>query len=303
MLLNARLPLRYIFKHVRPDVVRVLLISSCFHLLKLALGEYLPLIPLQLPTILGSSIALLLAFKTSQSYDRWWEARKIWGAIVNDSRTLVLQVRTFVPDELLRPQAPDSPLRTVAYRQIAWCYCLGQSLRGLDPQAGLAAHLSAQDLAHLQPHANKPLALLALHTDQLKTLLQAGAINAYQQVQVDATLVRLCDSMGQAERIKTTVFPVSYRLLVYFFIYLFLMTLSLGLVKAIGLWEIPVLLTTASSFFLLERTARYLQDPFNNKPTDTPVTAIARTVEINLKQLLQEPNVPEPLAPEAFYLM
>ncbi|GAA3975857.1 hypothetical protein GCM10022407_21730 [Hymenobacter antarcticus] len=303
MLLNTRIPLRYIFKHIRPDVVRALLISSFFHLLKLWLGEYLPLIPLQLPTILGSSIALLLAFKTSQSYDRWWEARKIWGAIVNDSRTLVLQVRTFVPDTYLRPTAPDSPVRTTAYRQIAWCYCLGQSLRGLDPTAGLAAYLSEQDLAGLRPHANKPLALLALHTTQLKELLAAQALNPYQQVQLDTTLVRLCDAMGQAERIKTTVFPVSYRLLVYFFIYLFLMTLSLGLVKTIGLWEIPVLLTTASSFFLLERTARYLQDPFNNKPTDTPVTAIARTVEINLRQLLQEPEVPAPLAPEAFYLM
>ncbi|MBC8084996.1 MAG: hypothetical protein H7Z21_17505, partial [Hymenobacter sp.] len=122
MLLNARFPLRYIFKHIRADVVRVLLISIFFHLIKLPLGEYLPLIPLQLPTILGSSIALLLAFKTSQSYDRWWEARKIWGTIVNDSRTLVLQVRAFVPDEFLRPWAPDSPLKTMAYRQIAWCY-------------------------------------------------------------------------------------------------------------------------------------------------------------------------------------
>ena len=176
-------------------------------------------------------------------------------------------------------------------------------MRGLDPVAGLAAYLSAQDLAYLRPQANKPLALLALHAGQLRDLLLSQAVNPYQQVQLDATLVRLCDSMGQAERIKTTVFPVSYRLLVYFFIYLFLMTLSLGLVKTIGLWEIPVLLTTASSFFLLERTARYLQDPFSNKPTDTPVTAIARTVEINLKQLLQEADVPAPLAAGAFFLM
>ena len=303
MLIDAKFPLRYIFKHIWADVVRVLLISTFFHLLKLALGGYLPLIPLQLPTILGSSIALLLAFKTSQSYDRWWEARKIWGAIVNDSRTLVLQVRTFVPEEFLGANAPGSPLKTSAYRQMAWCYCLGQSLRGLNPTAGLSAFLSASDLASLQGHANKPLALLALHTDQVKSLYQQGALNAYQQVQLDATLVRLCDAMGQAERIKHTVFPVSYRLLVYYFIYLFLMTLSLGLVKTMGLWEIPVLLTTASSFFLLERTARYLQDPFNNKPTDTPVTAIARTVEINIRQLLHESQVPAPLAPGAFYLM
>ena len=303
MLLDTKFPLRYAFQRIRPDVVRVLFISIFFHLLKLALGKYLPLIPLQLPTILGSAISLLLAFKTSQSYDRWWEARKIWGAIVNDSRTLVLQLRTFVPDAFLTPAGLESPLHTVARRQIAWCYCLGETLRGLDTSATLARHLTGPELAGLHEQANKPLALLALHHDQLKTLYQQQALNDMHQVQLDDTLARLCDSMGQAERIKGTVFPVSYRLLVYVFIYLFLLTLSLGLVNTIGLWEIPVLLVTASSFFLLERTARFLQDPFSNQPTDTPVTAIARTIEINLLQLLEAPDVPAPLAPDGFYLM
>lgn len=303
MLLNKTFPVSYIFKHIRPDVVRVLLISVSFHLLKLGLGAYLPLIPLQLPAILGSLISLLLAFKTSQSYDRWWEARKIWGAIVNDSRTLVLQVRTFLPDAVRQLSGPGAPLRVLAYRQMAWCYSLGQSLRELDPVAGLGTYLPEPELAGLASQAHKPLALLALHTDQLRALYQQGAFNAYQQVQLDATLVRLTDAMGQAERLKTTVFPVSYRLLVYSFIYLFLMTLSLGLVKAIGLWEIPVLLTLSSSFFLLERTARYLQDPFSNQPTDTPMTALARTVEANLRQLLREPEASWPPAPETFYRM
>ncbi|OGX87157.1 hypothetical protein BEN47_11820 [Hymenobacter lapidarius] len=303
MLLDINLPISYIFKRILPDVLRVLLISVFFQVLKQFVGEQLPPIPLQLPTILGGSISLLLAFKISQSYDRWWEARKIWGSIVNDSRTLVLQVSGFVPDSLLRPDDADSPLRAVAYRQIAWCYCLGQSLRGLDPLATLAAYLPAAELAYLGAHTNKSLGLLALHTRQIKSLFEQQALNPFQQVQLDTTLVRLCDSMGRAERIKSTVFPASYRLLVYFLIYLFLFTLSLGLVETIGLWEIPVLLAIASTFFLLERTARYLQDPFNNQPTDTPVTAIARTVEINLKQLLQEREIPQPVAPEAFYLM
>ncbi|SFP94974.1 bestrophin family protein [Hymenobacter arizonensis] len=303
MLLNTHLPIGYVVKHIRADVVRVLLISIFFHLLKLVLGAYLPLIPLQLPTILGSLISLLLAFKTSQSYDRWWEARKIWGGIVNDSRTLVLQVRTFLPDAYRQRVGPGAPLAVLAYRQMAWCYSLGQALRGQDAAAGLETYLSAAEGATLTSQVHKPLALLAGHADQLRDLYQHGALNAYQQVQLDATLARLTDAMGQAERIKTTVFPVSYRLLVYCFIYLFLGTLSLGLVKAIGLWEIPVLLTISSSFFLLERTARYLQDPFSNKPTDTPVTAIARTVESSLRQLLGEAVPPQQLPAESFYLL
>jgi len=303
MLLDTQLPISYIFHRILPDVVRVLVISVCFQVLKLFFVDYLPAIPLQLPTILGSCISLLLAFQLSQSYDRWWEARKLWGAIVNDSRSLVLQVRTFVADELLYAPAPAAVLPAVAYRQMAWCYSLGQSLRGLDALAGLEAFLPASELAYLRPHTNKPLALLALHTHQFKALYQQQALSPLQQVQLDATLVRLAESMGGTERIKSTVFPASYRLLVYFLIYLFLATLSLGLVETIGLWEVPVLMTIATSFFLLERTARYLQDPFNNKPTDTPVTAIARTVEINLRQLLEEAQVPQPATPEAYYLM
>ena len=96
MLLDAKLPSRFILKRIGPDVALVLVLSAVLQVLQVYLGRYLPPIPLSLPSILGSSISLLLAFTISQSYERWWEARKVWGAIVNDSRTLVLQVRSFV---------------------------------------------------------------------------------------------------------------------------------------------------------------------------------------------------------------
>ncbi|WBO85698.1 bestrophin family protein [Hymenobacter yonginensis] len=303
MLLDVKLPVYYIFKRILPDILRVMLISIIFQLLKYFFGHYLPLIPLQLATILGSSISLLLAFNVSQSYDRWWEGRKIWGAVVNDSRTLVLQVRSFLQPEALSAREASEHLTAVAYRQIAWCYSLGESLRGQDPMPSLAKFLSEPDLAYAQAQKNRPLALLALHSTQIRELHLKQAVNTFQQVQLDSTLVRLCETMGQAERIKSTVFPANYRLLVHFLIYLFLGTLSLSLVESMGFWEVPVLLLIATTFFLIERTARYLQDPFNNAPTDTPVTAISRNVEINLKQLLEEPNVPAPLTSDTFYLM
>ncbi|WP_241502155.1 bestrophin family protein [Hymenobacter glacialis] len=293
------MPPSFILRQILPDVAVLLIISVIFQVLKVFVGPYLPPIPLSLPSILGGSISLLLAFTLSQSYDRWWEARKVWGAIVNDSRTLLLQVRSFVKADHLTPAL----LRGLAYRQMAWCYGLGEALRGQDPMATLVRYLPAQELAYAGQHANKPLALLALHTQQIKTLYEQEAINPFQQVQLDATLVRLCDAMGRAERIKSTVFPTNYRRLVHFLIYLFLGTLSLSLVEINGLWELPILLMFAVTFFLVERTARYMQDPFSDLPTDTPVTAIARTVEINLRQLLEEDEVPAPLPAEAFYLM
>ncbi|WP_460677333.1 bestrophin family protein [Hymenobacter coalescens] len=277
--------------------------SLLFQTLKMYVASYLPPVPVQLPTILGSFISLLLAFNMNQSYDRWWEARKVWGAIVNDSRSLVLQLRQFIDPNQLPGGAAGTLLRRLGHRQIAWCYSLGNSLRGLDALAGLDKLVSPDELASLADQRNKPLAMLQLHTEDLNTLAREGAINSYQQVQLDATLVRLCEAMGQAERIKSTVFPVTYRLFIHLFIYLFLIILSLGLVEEVGLLEIPALTVVASVFFLLEKTARYLQDPFSNKPTDTPVSAIARTIEINVRQLLREPQVPQPHQPEAFYLM
>jgi len=145
--------------------------------------------------------------------------------------------------------------------------------------------------------------LLSLHMQDLKFMHQKRIINDYQQVQLDNSLVRLCDSMGKSERINNTVFPVTYQLFVHFFIYLFLVILSLALVEFIGIYEIPILTAIASTFFLLEKTAKHLQEPFRNKPTDTSITAIARTIEINIKHMLQAPDVPKPVAPEGFYLM
>ncbi|MCC3157574.1 hypothetical protein LJ737_10005 [Hymenobacter sp. 15J16-1T3B] len=303
MLIETKIPYRYIFHQIKWDVARVILFSLVFQIFKTYLSTYLPPVPVQLPTILGSFISLLLAFNINQSYDRWWEARKVWGAIVNDSRSFVLQLRQFIDPRQMPAGEAARLLRRLGHRQIAWCYSLGQSLRGQDALAGLPQFISADEMTFLAEHRNKPLALVQLHNDDLATLTQAGALNTFQQVQVDSTLVRLVASMGQAERIKSTVFPVTYRLFIHLFIYLFLIILSLGLVEEVGLMEIPALTVVASAFFLLEKTARFMQDPFNNKPTDTPVSAIARTIDINIRQLLHELQVPEPRKAEEFYLM
>lgn len=302
MLVTPKLPFRYLYNMIRVDVIRVFFFSLTFNFFKFFFNDYLPSIPVQLPTLLGTSISLVLAFKLNHSYDRWWEARKIWGAIVNDSRTLVMEFKNFIQAEKLGFEESKALLQKIVNRQIGWCYALGESLRGLDSRPTILKYLGLADAGYVLPHRNKNFAILDLHMQDLKSLLAKQALNPYQQVQIENTILRLTESMGMAERINTTVFPVTYRLLIHFFIYLFLIVLSLGLVETLGPLEIPFLLLIASTFFLLEKTATYLQDPFVNMPTDTPVTAIARTIEINLKQLIQEPNVPEPLAPEDFYL-
>lgn len=107
--------------------------------------------------------------------------------------------------------------------------------------------------------------------------------------------------MGMAERIKSTVFPQTYRLFLHFFIYMFVVILSIALTDINSFFEIPLLLVISSMFFLLEKSATHLQDPFSNEPTDTAMTTIATNIEINIKQLLGDTDVPEPLKAQSFY--
>ncbi len=302
MLLNKKIPFKYLFGQIKYDLLRVLILSASFFIIKTFIIAYPPL-PVVLPAILGTSISLLLAFKLNQSYDRWWEARKIWGEINNDSRSLILEIKGFIPDTSLRENQTQLLLRQMSFRQIGWCYCLGQALRAQNPVENLEGFVSQKELDELEGQNNKALYLLMLQMNDLKKLHRDNSINDYQQIKIQDTITRLCNSMGKSERINSTVFPATYGKFIRFFIYLFLATLSMVLVETAGIWEIPILIIIATPFFLLEKSAVLMQDPFRNRPTDTPVTTIARNIEINIKQLLHEKDVPQPLQPESFYLM
>jgi putative membrane protein len=303
MLLNQKIPFKYLFQQVKYDILRILIISIIFFLIKkFFIDEYL-ILPIALPALLGTSISLLLAFKLNQSYDRWWEARKIWSGIVNDSRSLILEIKGFISDKALKENETQLLIRQIAFRQIGWCYCLRQALRDQNPLENLEEFLSQEELNELRKQNNKPLYLLMLHMNDLKKLHQINLVNDFQQIKIQDTITRLCASMGSSERINTTVFPATYTKFIRFFIYLFLASLSMVLVETAGIWEIPILIVIAIPFFLLETSAALMQDPFRNRPTDTPMTYIVRNIEINIKQLLHEKDIPQPEKPDSFYLL
>ncbi len=297
MLLNKGIPFSYIVRKVKLELLFVTAIGIVVYYATSLFKDYIPPMPIAIPAFLGTAISVILSFKLNQSYDRWWEARKIWGSIVNDSRNLVLQLQAF-----LKP-GNDDTIRKLTFRQIAWCFALGRSLRELEPLQNLNEYLSEQELDKIRGHRNKPLAILQLNVRDLSELKQKGEIDVFSLVQLNTTLVNLTNSMGMAERIKSTVFPATYRLFLHGFIYLFVTTLSISLSDISSYFEIPLLILISSAFFLLERTATHLQDPFSNKPTDTAMTAIASTIEINLKQLIGEKQVPQPQTPKEYYLM
>jgi len=299
MLLKENIPLKYVFGKIKYEVLLVAVYTLFIVLLhgqfKLTNME----IPLSVPMIMGTVISLLLAFRSNQAYDRWWEARTIWGAIVNDSRSLSRQILSFIDDQ------EDTVLfrEKLVRRQIAWCYALSQSLRGLNAKDGLERLLSKRELAFVSKYTNVPMALLELHARDLNYALKQEWLNEYQQVELDRTLSRLCDAMGKCERIKNTVFPATYSLYIHFSMNFFILLLPFALIQNFGVLAIPMVVAIAASFLLIEKMAIHLQDPFDNKPTDTPMTAISGNIERDLKQMLNDHQIPESGAVYKYYVM
>ncbi|WP_243698908.1 bestrophin family protein [Flavobacterium sandaracinum] len=279
--------MRYVLGKIKTELMLVILFCIAFETFHYFFKTASVNIPIAIPTIIGTIISLLLAFKSNQAYDRWWEARIIWGSIVNDSRTLLRQIIVFYNDPDFSIQANDFKEK-FAKRQAAWCYSLGQTLREKDPLKPILNLLDDEELRFVKKHKHVPNAILMLHAKDLRKALHKNKINVYQQVEIDNTLTRLCDSMGKCERIKNTIFPTTYSIYIRFALCLFIMLLPFGLIAVNGWLKIPLVTTIAAVFFLIEKMSIHLLDPFENRPTDTPVSAISNTVEKNLMQMVNE---------------
>jgi putative membrane protein len=287
MLLKKNIPLKYVFGKIKIEILLVAIYTLTINILYYQYDFTNIIIPIAVPMVLGTVLSLLLAFRSNQAYDRWWEARTIWGSVVNDSRSLTRQVLSLMDANYQSDELTSFQERFVK-RQAAWCYSLGQSLRKTDPLKGLDRLLTRREMSYLMKYDNVPAALLLLHGRDLKYAMEQGWINQYQQVTLDATLTKLCDSMGKCERIKNTVFPATYSLYTHFTVIFFILLLPFALIDVLGFMEIPLVVAIAASFLLIEKMGVNLQDPFENKPTDTPVTAIAKNIEKDLRQMLHE---------------
>ncbi|MEO5888833.1 MAG: bestrophin family ion channel [Ferruginibacter sp.] len=284
MLLKNKIPFKYVFGKIKYEIIVILLYASLVTVLHQHFNLTHITIPLSVPAILGTVLSLLLGFRSNQAYDRWWEARHIWGAIVNDSRTLARQISTFTPINH-EDEAMELFRQRVIKRQIAWNYSLGRHLRRQNPRRGLEKYLDKREMDYICKMDNVPAALLDMMGRDIQLALEEGWINRFQQVELDKTFSRLCDAMGKCERIKNTVFPITYSLYIHLAMMLFIILLPFGLIEHLGAFEAPLVVAISACFLLIEKMAIHLQDPFENKPTDTPVTHIAQQIEKNLNEL------------------
>lgn len=256
-------------------------------------------IPLGIPGLIGTTISLILAFRTNASYARWWEARKVWGAIVNDSRSLVRQtIANFGNSE-----TAQSEIQQLANRQIAWNYALSNSLRGQEVMPKIEKYLDQTAIEAIQNHDNIPNALLLLHERQLKKQHDNGVLDTFQYLQLSSLIQNLTDSMGKCERIKNTIFPTQYSFYIHFTIMTFVISLPFGIMSEIGFFAVLISGIVAFLFLTIEHMAIDLQRPFENEPNDTPMNALSRTIEVNILEMLEAEDIPEKLKPVEGVLM
>ena len=247
----------------------------------------------------GVAIGIVVSFWNSSAYARWWEARTLWGAIVNKSRTLARQVLTTMsPKATAIEQAEVAAVqRQLVLYQVAYVHALRQQLRGLDPVAAVAHLLPHEDSAELAREKNLALTLQRRMSAMLVTARERGWLDQWEWQAIDDSMADLMDAQGGVERIKNTPMPKQFNHFLRLFVHIYCLMLPVGLVETLG-WFTPLGSTLVGFMFLaLEKIGNDLEDPFENTIFDVPMTAIATTIEINLRQLLGETELPLPVQP------
>ncbi len=247
----------------------------------------------------GSAIGIIVGFRNNSAYARWWEARILWGAIVNDSRSLARQVCT-APHA--NPASGDSAelaaMQTrIIHHEIAYVHALRQQLRGLDPLETIKSTLPPEQLDRVVGHSNVAIGIQREMGTMLTQMRQRGWIDGLQWQAMDSNLDDLLNAQGGTERIKNTPLPKQYDYFPMLFVRIYCLMLPLGMVESLG-WFTPLGSTLVGFMFLaLDKIGRDLEDPFDNSIYDVPLTSITTTIEINLRQLLGETHIPAPVIP------
>ncbi len=247
----------------------------------------LPSLPL---AMMGAALSIFLAFRTNSAYDRWWEARMLWGALVNYSRTLARQALTLL-DPGNQPVASRQLQRRLVISQIAYVHALRCHLREQNPFPELRGRLDSELMQYLETQDNVPAALLLSMGRDLQTAYRLGWLDSFRFPAMDETLTELTNIQGGCERIKNTPLPRQYDYFPRLLVTVFCVLLPIGLVEGLGMLT-PIASTILSFIFVaIDRIGREIENPFNNTVHDTPMTSLSRTIENNLRQYLGEDRV------------
>jgi ion channel-forming bestrophin family protein len=281
-------------------------------------------------SLIGTAVAFYVGFKNNQSYDRGWEARKVWGSIVNLSRAFGASTRAFVlVGDQQKTNVLEAELKAIIYRHLAWLHALKHAMRQRAPWEHMliasqrqrryfekrvdfstfdldaAKCLSAEELAWIKTKKNAATQLLDRQSQHISTLYQRGLIDSYKHVELQRVIKELYAEQGASERIKNSPLPRQYSTSSHIFILLFTLLLPFGMLsefEELGgslIWFlIPFNLIVSWVFSLMEYTGDYSENPFEGLINDVPIYSIVRNIEIDLRDMLGETDLPERMKPE-----
>lgn len=286
-------------------------------------------LPWQPISIIGIAVAFYLGFKNNSSYDRTWEARKIWGSIVNNSRAFAAAVKAFV-------QGSEATAfhKELVYRHIAWLTALRYQLRlsrewehTEDRVKGLYIpticeeyfHRMDDELMNFIPEAefqyyktktNAATQLLAKQSLRLQELRDAGYFDDFRHMQLQGLITNFYEDQGKSERIKNFPFPRQYASVALWLSMVFAVLLPFGMLdtfsKMGGWWlwiTVPMSALTTWVFFLMEKIGDYSENPFEGTYNDVPISSIARGIEIDIREMIDDTDIPEAIKAENGFLM
>lgn len=285
----------------------------------------LPWVPVAL---VGTAAAFVVGFKNTQTYNRLWEARQIWGAIVNTSRTWGMISKDFV-------NADKSEIEQLIYRHCAWLTALRFQLR--KPQSWenssknynieyrnyytvpewqskleeeLRKYLAEEENNYVLGKKNRATQLISLQSKHIKKLKAEGKIEHYEYVEMERRLADLYDHQGKCERIKNFPYPRQFSSINLFFVWLLVLMLPFGMLnefQKLGehfVWlTIPFTVIVSWVFTSMEKVGEATENPFEGGANDIPMAALCRTIEIDLRDMLDESPLPDPITPSNNILM
>lgn len=294
-------------------------------------------IPFEPLSVIGIAVAFYIGFKNSQSYDRFWEARKIWGGVVNYSRTWAIQVLSFV--DLDDPQQSKAKQREMVYRHLAWINALRVQLRQpkswairenrrverlfdrhgeRNPSCNEAFRfVDQQEYDDLTNRVNPATHLVKNQARCITELRKSDRIDGFQEDQMQSVMEELYNLQGKCERIKNTPFPRQYGYFAKLFTTIFILLIPLGLLDVFeshigdvsqGMRDwyiflmIPFSVLISWIFSTMDSIGDNSEDPFEGRINDVPMTALCRTIEIDLRDMLDEQDLPENIKAQDYIL-
>ena len=243
--------------------------------------------------LIGLALGIFLGFRNNTSYDRFWEGRKLWGSLVNTSRSVTRQIQTLIsPDD-----SSDNVHKELTGKVIAYVHSLRHHLRNQHCPGDAQEFLSEDDIKSLKNHINFPIGLLTLLGKRFSEEWRAGRIDSMHLPVLEQSLTTLTNIQGACERIKSTPIPASYTLLIHRLVATYVFALPFGLVSTTTFFTPIVVALIAYAFLGLDGIGDEIEEPFGEDNNDLPLSTLSRMIEINLKQNSGNEDIPKLLVP------